>query len=266
MDFFEAKSFMELTHKCLPQLKQRGVYSKIATHLGVTNVYVTQVFKGDKHLSFEQALMLTDFFKLNGLQVQYLMHLVAMEKAGHHQLAEYHKKHLTKLREESKKIASRVKGQQQLSLEDQLTFYSDWKYTAFHLACAMPEVNSERDLELLFRLPENEVNHILDFLIQKGLVVREGKALSLGVTHTHLGKDSPLIAAHHRNWRAFAMDRSSSLGTDELMYSAPMVISRALGEDFRRALLELIQDFVKRTEGCPDEELRALNIDFLRIS
>jgi hypothetical protein len=60
MGFFEANSFKELINNCIPQLQERGIYSRMAEHLGVTNVYISQVFKADKHLSFEQGLLLAE--------------------------------------------------------------------------------------------------------------------------------------------------------------------------------------------------------------
>lgn len=172
------------------------------------------------------------------------MHLISMEKAGNFKLARFHKQHMVKIRNESRKIASRVKGQQHLSLEDQLVFYSDWKYTSAHLACALPDVNSAPELAAAMNIGAPEAEKILKFLLDKGLVMKKGETLVLGVTHSHLGKDSPLIATHHRNWRTFTMERASDVESEELMYTAPMV---------------------KRTEGCPDEDLRVLTIDFLRV-
>jgi hypothetical protein len=265
MYFFEADSFKDLINFCIPQLQERGIYSRIAEHLNVTNVYVSQVFKADKHLSFEQGMLLSEFFGFTPLQTQYFMHLLAIEKAGHFKLVNYHKKQLLQVREQSKKIAARVKNTQQLSLEDQLTFYSSWKYAAFQLASALPLVKNAQDLTELFRVELEEANKILNFLLETQIVIKEKNELKLGITHSHLSKDSPLIGQHHKNWRMFAMDKASNLNESELMYTAPMIISNQLAEEFQKSLLDLIQAFIKKTEGCPDEELRLLNIDFLKI-
>jgi hypothetical protein len=265
MDFFEAENFKDLVNNCVPSLNERGIFAKIAKYLNVTNVYINQIFKGDKHLSFEQGALVAEFFGFTPLQTQYFMHLLGLEKAGHFKLISYHKNQLSQIRQQSKKIASRVKNSQTMSLENQAIFYSDWRYAAFQIACALPNINSVANLVETFRVSEKEATRILNFLLENGLVISEKDHLRMGLSHSHLDKDSPLISSHHKNWRVFASERSAHIDNDELMYTAPMVISRKLSKEFRASLLQLIQEFVMKTEGCPDEDLRVLTIDFLRL-
>ncbi len=265
MDFFEAENFKDLVNNCVPSLNERGIFAKIAKYLNVTSVYINQIFKGDKHLSFEHGALVAEFFGFTPLQTQYFMHLLGLEKAGHFKLINYHKNQLSQIRQQSKKIGSRVKNSQTMSLENQTIFYSDWRYAAFQVACALVNVNNIHDLVNMFSVTEKEATKILNFLLENGLVISEKDQLRMGLTHSHLDKDSPLISSHHKNWRVFASEKSSYVDSDELMYTAPMVISKKLSKEFRTTLLEVIQDFVKKTEGCADEDLRVLLIDFLRV-
>ena len=59
--------------------------------------------------------------------------------------------------------------------------------------------------------------------------------------------------------------KAGNIEADEIMYTAPMVISAKLADEIQVNILKFISDMVKSTEGCPDEETWNLNIDFVKM-
>ena len=89
--------------------------------------------------------------------------------------------------------------------------------------------------------------------------------LKIGTTYLHLEKKSPYLIQHHRNWRLMSSLKSSELSDEEIMYTAPMVISKELAKEVQEKTLNYIQELVKSTKGCKDEEVWNFNIDFIKL-
>jgi uncharacterized protein (TIGR02147 family) len=244
----------------------RGEFKRISEFLGVSSVLVSQIFKGPKDISIEQGHKLGSYFGFIDLEKRYFVSLISHARAGTFELKKFYEKELNELREKSKLIANRVKHKNILDEKDKAIFYSDWRYSAIRLACDMESISAADDLSKLFRTSLDQVHIYLDFLINNGLVVVESGKLKLGPSSTHISKESPFVKNHHRNWRLRSIESIDTMGSDEIMYSAPMCTSREVFNNLNTKILKLIDEFVSDASAAEGEDVYYLNIDLRNMN
>ncbi|MCB0362892.1 MAG: TIGR02147 family protein, partial [Bdellovibrionales bacterium] len=104
MDVFEFKDYKEFINRTIEAMPKKGygTYRKIAHHLSINSVMVSQIFKGDRHLTSEQAHRISEFFGLNELATDYFILLVQIQRAGTHTYKSRLEKKLEELRAKSR--------------------------------------------------------------------------------------------------------------------------------------------------------------------
>lgn len=265
MDHFSYKDYKEFVTFLIKNGKGRGEFSRIAAYLKVSNVLISQVFKGHKELSVEQGIKLAEYYGFSEIETKYFINCLSYNKAGNQQLKSYYEKEMFEIAKRSKQIASRVTTQRQLTDEEKARYFSDWVNSAIHLSCSLPFINTIQDLSLYLGLAEEKIDESLQFLLAAGLVERKSGELVTGTIYIHLEKTSPYLIQHHRNWRLLSSLKATNIQAYEVMYTAPMVISKKLAEELYTKILYFIQNVVKSTESCADEEIWNLNIDFIKL-
>jgi uncharacterized protein (TIGR02147 family) len=243
----------------------RGEYRKIATQLRMHPTMISQVFKGDKHLTREQAVDLCEYFGLPELETDYFLALVDFERAGSKRLTLKIKKQLESLKLRSLKLAARLPVETKLTEEARAVFYSDWSYSGVRLLSSIEGFQNIDQISEYFGIPKTKVAKIIDFLLHQGLCVAEDGKIKMGPKQTHLEADSPLIQRHHSNWRLKAIQRYEKLTEKELCYSGPMSIGRKDFERIREMLTQLIQQTTKIATDSKEETLACLNIDWFHF-
>jgi uncharacterized protein (TIGR02147 family) len=263
MDIFNYTDYKKLINDLVISRPKEGhgQYKKMADYLGVSTVLISQIFKGHKDISLEQALLLADFFNFIELEKNFFLKLISHNRAGTQKLKLFYAKELETLRSEAKNISKRVKHQNVLTEEDKAIFYSDWKFSALRLACDLKEVTSTQELANLFNLDQDRAREIVEFLLKRGLIKNEAGNLMIGPASTHVEKQSPLVKQHHRNWRLKALEKMDDLADSEIMYTAPMCTSASVISNLNAKILKLIDEFVKEASEAPGEELYYFNID-----
>jgi uncharacterized protein (TIGR02147 family) len=84
-EFHDYKKFFNGWVESLPK-QGRGEYRRVSEKLSVSTTMVSQVFKGDKHLSLELASDLSDYLNLNEPETEYFFLLVEHARAGNFRL------------------------------------------------------------------------------------------------------------------------------------------------------------------------------------
>lgn len=268
MSLFESTDYREFLEGFVKRQPRggHGYKLKIAEALRVHPTLITQVLKGRKSFSTEQAYALTQFIGINDLEKDYFLTLIEFDRAGSAALKKFIESKLLKLRQENEKVKNRVQVYASMSEVDQALFYSQWYYSALRLSCGLGEAVTAESLAQNFDLPSELVDKILQFLISRGLVVeKEDKTLDRGPQNTFLPSDSPLISRHHMNWRMKAIERHPRLGTDELAFSAPLTLAEVDIPDVRKMCLDFIQEVSKKVSSSPAERLACINIDWFRL-
>jgi uncharacterized protein (TIGR02147 family) len=263
-DFDSYKKFVNARIGSMPK-KGRGQFRKISLALRMHSTLVSQVFRGDKQLTLEQACALADFFGMTDLETEFFVTLVEKEKAGSVALKQVFSRRLTSLRAQSTQISSRLPKAKALKEEDKATFYSQWYYSAVRLLTSIPQFQTRDAIALHLGLSPKIVGKVLEFLLAVGLCEEKRGRLHIGPSRTHTPADSPLAHRHHVNWRMKTMERFSALGAEELVFTSPMTLAEKDVPEIREEISALIEKVSRRIEPSPSEVMACLNIDWVKI-
>ena len=267
MNVFEFDQYPEFLRSYIRELPKRGhgEVSRIAQFLGVHTTLVSQVLRGHKDFTLDQMHAVTEYLALSELEADYMLLMLQINRAGNQRYKSYLRKKQKRMQEESLQLVKRLRRDRILSETEKAIFYSSWQYSAVLLSTSIKGLQDPDSISAYLSLPRERVIDVLKFLVDCGLVVSEGGSFHLGPQVTHLEKDSPFVARNHLNWRLRAQNRADNLTNSELMFTAPISLSRQDYQVVREKIIELIQQISKVVKESDAEELAYLNIDWLRL-
>lgn len=264
MNIFEFSDYRKFLRSFVEnrQNKGRGEAIKIAKHLNVHPTFIGQVLRGEKHLSGEQALGMCSHIGLSPLETDYFMVLVKGTRAGTEALKSYYESQLTRLRDQSLNLSKQVKTERVLTDAESAIFYSSWIYSAIRNLCSLHNdgVALEQIVERL-KIDRQKALNVLEFLVEQGLCTKKNGLYLTGVQRTHLASTSPFLLKHHTNWRLKALQKFESLDKSELMYTAPLSISKKDFAGTRDEIVKLIQRLSDRVKTTNPEDVACVNFD-----
>ena len=264
MKIFRFESYKDFVNNWIEELPNngRGEYRRIANQLQVSTTMVSQVFRGDKHLSLELANDLADYLNLNDLETDYFFLLVECSRAGTTRLKQRLEKRIKLARAHALKLETRMTKDTEMNETTMTQFYSSWIYSGIRAMAALPGVNDAQEIATRLSLPRTQVQNVLEFLISNGLVLHEDGQLKVGPKQTHIGADSPLVAKHHQNWRLLGFHKMALNDTDNMFWTGPMSLSIETAELIRAELPNFIERISKMVLPSPSETTRCLTIDW----
>ncbi len=267
MDIYKADDYRRVLKEKIEEFPNsgHGKMSEISRYIGVHTTLVSQVIKGHKDLSVDQALLVAKFFGLSELETDYLTTLLLYNRAGNQTSKKYYNEKVKDLRKQSRNISKRVKKDFELNEEQKAIYYSDWTYSAICQSVALENVNTVQDISTFLNIGQDRVVSDLEFLFEVGLVIKNKNKISYGVSSLHLSKDSPWIRAHHLNWRQKGIESLSLNKEDDLHYSAPLTISKKDAQKFHDHLIEVIEKMREIVDPSPCEEFYCFNMDWFNV-
>ena len=221
----------------------RGRRLLLSEHLRCQTSFLSQVFTDRAHLSLEHAIQTSEFLNHTALEKKYFMLLVQKEKAGSKALIRYYDDEISAFQKERESIRERINIRTELSVEDQMKYYSTWHYSAIHVLCALPGLNTVEAIARKLKLDASTVKAVLEFLEERGFVARKNSVYNIGATRIHLPKGSAMLPRHHANWRVKAIEAVDEEKSEDLHYSAVLGISKKDMSVFKEKLLSLLQEF-----------------------
>lgn len=268
MKVFEHENYKQFVNEWVSTQPKNGYgqFKKIADFVGINSVVISQIFKGDRDLSLEQACDVAKYIGLDDLEKDFFLLLVQKGRAGSHDLTQVLNRQVKELRKKATSLKSRIKHKK-FAEEDKAIFYSQWYYSASRIASDISSINSTEDISEILSLDRQTVANVLSFLLKTGLVVEKGGKLAIGPQVTHVGHDSPFVYRHHSNWRLKGMQAMDNIFPEEdLFYTGPMALSVKAAERIRNLAIELIENATKTASASESETLACLNIDWFRIT
>lgn len=263
-DFEEYKKFVLKVLKTYPN-HGYGQFSKIAQKLNIHTSLVSQVFQGDKHLSFEQACDLCQFFGLTELETDYFVALVLKERAGNEAARKKCAKDLEKIKSKAAHLEERISNDVILNDADSATFFSHWSYTAIKLLVSLVQDGQPSIIAKKLNLPLESVNKVIEFLTQTQLCLYKDGKLTQGPSKLHIAADSPFVSRHHLNWRIKALDKIGYLKPDEFSFTMPTNVSLKDAAIIRQQLIEIVDQTVKVVDNSKPEAMFCLNLDWFHV-
>ncbi|MGZ3695024.1 MAG: DUF4423 domain-containing protein, partial [Bdellovibrionota bacterium] len=106
---------------------------------------------------------------------------------------------------------------------------------------------------------------LLKFLTENGLCIERNSRYMMGLQKTHLERNSPHLPRHHSNWRLRAIERSEQLSDEELLYTAPVSLSKKDFQELREEMVAFVQKFLDKVHASPAEEVACFNMDFFWV-
>lgn len=243
----------------------RGVFQKFAMELKVHPTLVSHIFKGSKDLTLEQAVKIHQYLRLPSLDGDYFLLLVQRARSGSEDLKRILDRQINELKSRAMELGNRVRHEGALSEEAKRIFYSNWHYSAIRLASSLDRLRTSAEISRYLSLTVSTVDEVLQFLAENGLVNFENDRFYLGPSVTHLDSKSEMLPTHHINWRRKAIERYHFLKPRELVFSAPLAISKENADQFREKLVALIQELGECARQSQAEELRCFNVDWVEI-
>lgn len=266
-ELFEISDYRKIVRfwiKSRPQ-KGRGEIQKISDNLGIPASVFSLTLSGSRDLSPDHALLLAEYMGLMNLEKDYFLTLVQIEKASHHKYKDHLKKKLLSLKEESLNLIKRITHEKKLDDQDQQEFYSSWIYSGIRLYCSIGDGATLDELNKKFMLTQESLLKILDFLVRTGLVVQKNSKYQMGPQRTFLERSSHLVGRHHTNWRLKAIERSSNLRNQELMFTGPLTCSKKDQQIIREKLAQTIKEIADLVKDSSAEEFWYFGIDFIKM-
>lgn len=267
MKIFEYSDYKKCINDLVARMprKGRGQYSKMAGYLGINSVVVSQIFRGNRDLSLEQAFLLAKFFGFQKLEKEYFMVLVQKAKASQHELKSYFDEKLKEIKKQSQDLKTVVVMNKELDDEAKYQFYSQWYYSAIRLSTLLPSNDNVESIAENLELPLARVKEVVDFLLQHELIIQKNNKLKIGPQKTHIGADSPFVVRHHTNWRLQGLQNMEDLKDTEMFYTGPMVLSYNMLAELKQKIVDLITEMNTKIKDAKDETLACLNIDLFEM-
>lgn len=243
--------------------KGRGEYRAFSQYLKVSSTLISQIFKGDKELTVEQACELATYLNLEESETQYLILLVEWQRAGTTKLKQKFKQMIQEMQNKAQKARSVLKSDATLSPQTLATFYSHWLYSGIrHLADI--GLSTIDELAERLKIDRMQVSKVVDFLIKEGLCVvgADGK-LTIGPTKIFVdSSNAPLVSQNHKNWRLRAMDKMVMAEETQFFYTGIISLSANDAAKVRHEIVGLLKSLQNTVEKSPSEVVRCLNIDW----
>lgn len=266
MSVFEFDSYRQFISESVKKMPRRGhgQMAKLAQFINTSPVIVSQVMKGSRDFTPEQAHDVADYFGLNDMEKDYFLLLLQVNRAGSHKLKAFLNKKLDELKNKSKNLKNRIDPTNEINPEATAQFYSNWIYAAISLYVILPGEHTAESISEYFDYPLAKTRTCLEFMKTNGLIIEKNNHYYSSPKHTHVTKDSPYVIPHHCNWRNKAIEKLHKEDDDELFFTFPMAISKGDKEKIYKMLITSIEKINKIAQTTKDEELACLNIDFFK--
>ncbi len=263
-EYVDYKKWVNDTISSMPK-GGRGQYMRIVEYLGTSSAIVTQIFKGDRELTPEQAVLLSDYFGLSKFEQHYLLLLVNYSRAGSFRYKKILEEEIADYRNRAKEIKNRVPLSKELTEEAKAILYSNWYYLAIWSLTAIPGFEHISTICERLNIPPKKANQAMEFLLQQNLVIEENGKYKMGPNMIHLESSSPNIPRHHQNWRNRAFLNYDDLDVSDVAYTAPITLSKEDAAIIRERILQFITETLNVVKDSPSEELYCLCLDWFKV-
>ena len=243
-----------------------GIRSKWAKVMGCHTTYVSQVLRGNGHLSLEQALQLSQHLGLDEASERFFLLLVNYARAGTEALRTTFQRDLDQMREIHLTLSSRIKDNTKRSDYEHARYYSAWYFAALHVASSVPALRNINRLGQIFELSPRRLLEALECLRELGLIdILPNGVVKQTTKSLHLDKTSALAAKHHINWRLQAIRAVEQEGTGNFHYSS--VVSLAEGDlpHVKAVLIDAIEKIRAIVRESKEEKVYAYTADLFSV-
>ncbi|MBO9668132.1 MAG: TIGR02147 family protein [Bdellovibrio sp.] len=244
----------------------RGQATKIATALGVHSTLLSQILNGHRDLTMEQASLFCDYDDMSESEAELFLNMVSLSRAGNESL----RKKLQKQIEEQKNSFSEVRKRvgvvhKKLNTYEQSVFYSSWQYSAIRMLASLEKAPDLNEIAQLLGVTRQRLTEMVDFMLEKGLLIEEKGRIKIGHAKTHVDAKSQWATRHHANWRTRRLTELDRIQDDQICFTAPFSCSEKDYNKIREILLNAIEEVSQTVAESPSEETHVLCMDLFNM-
>lgn len=262
---FDFEDYRDFVLSKLDEQITRGSRSRFAQSIRIHPTTLSQVLSKSRHLSYDQAFEAAQYFALSLEETEFFLLQLQFHQAATVDYKLFIKNQMQKIEKNIGQISRRVPKDTDLSNDDKMTYYSSWKYSAIRNLCSLTQISDEADIGRYLRITDLEVRQCVGFLTKIGLLKRTKTGLTPVNKHLHEDRNSTFANQHHRNWRLRLLNSIDSADTKDIIYTAPVTLSKKSAEKIREILLKQISESLRVIDQSPSEELWVLSIDWVKI-
>lgn len=240
----------------------RGQASKISNSLGIHTTLFSQILNGHRDLTLEQASLFCDYDNMSEGESDLFLNMVSLSRAGNESL----RKKLRHQIEEQKSSFSEVRKRigsvsKKLTTYEQSVFYSSWKYSAIRMLASLDKVPDLNEMAQMLGLSRQRLTEMVDFMLEKGLLVEEKGRVKMGHAKTHVDAKSQWATRHHTNWRTRNLTRLEVIADHEICFTVPFSCTKEDYQKIREIFLQAIEQASKIVGSSDGEETHVLCMD-----
>jgi uncharacterized protein (TIGR02147 family) len=262
-EFSDYRKYLSVWLKHAKQTKS-STLTKLAEVAGVHPTFLSHVLTGNKHLSLEQAALISEYMAHTKLEQDYFVIIINLDRAGNEKLRRYWQEKKSQLETQKNKLSERFEKHRQLSSEERAEFYSSWLYVATWVSTSINDKQSVSQIAERFHITREKAQEVLHFLTKTGLCKEKDGMFSMNEDHVHVPNESLYVVKHHINWRMKSIQKMDARTEKELFFTGPMSIAAKDFDVIREKLAKLIKDVVDIAKKSDAEEVVCLNIDFFK--
>lgn len=247
--------------------KKRGEYGRIAKAAGISSTLVSQIFKGERELSLEQAFLISSYLNLNNEESDYFELLVLFRRAGIKKQQEHYLKKIKRIQEKHKSFKSKMNVKSlDMTSENEIKYYTEWIHSAIRLLSEIRKYQTIESLAQKLKVDEDEVKKSAEFLSSINLVeYNSGKVTGLK-NNIHLEKSSPLTYLRQLTWRMKALENFQRKNPEDFTFNALVTLEKGQIEKIKEIIKSSVSEIGASTEKTKNpEEMMCLNIDFFKV-
>lgn len=263
--YIDYKTYIQESLAMRPQ-KGRGELSRLAKSLGVNATLISQILKGPRDFTIEQAMAVSEYLGLTDIESEYFLLLVQKARAGTPSLRKFFDKKIAQIQKESLQLAKRMKTDRVITDQERAIFYSTWLYSAVRMHTSIGAGQTVESVSKRFQISYQKANQILQFLAETGLCVQTGDSrFKMGAQQTHLEFGSPYLIQHLQNWRNKSIQYADRVTEEEMMFSASLSLGLDDFKKVREILVATIKDVAAIAKDSESEEIAFFNLDWLWV-
>lgn len=256
---FVTRDYKEFVRQRLA-VARRGHWSKLAMALQVDNSVISRVFKGDRHLTPEQAHKVARFLELDHLETEFFVEAVLYARAGSEGLRDLHASRLAILEERSFALVS---GGLTGAAPSVATYFSAWYYQAIALLSTIRRYDVPERIARALRLSDSTVHRVMSFLREVDVFREEAGCLRPREEFRHpVGE---LAAKHHVAWRLRGIESLNGLAPASANFTCPMAVSRVDAKRIRILMRQALAEALDIVDKSEPETLICINLDMFDI-
>lgn len=256
LNIFEYDDYKSFLRDYISSQETRGAVAELAQSAGCDRTYLSQALNGKVQLTADHIINLGEALNMSESEKNYFLHLLLHDRAGSSSARVLLKRKLDKMAQENHVLTKRIRHREvtdELSNEEKGRYYSSWAFGAVHILTSIESFQSIGALVDRLRLPEREIEDILQELMRMQLVEKKGSRYVHSGKNLFISRESSFNALNHINWRTRALSIANS--KDGVHYTTAFSINKKDWPKLQLRLMEFIEKQREEIHGSGSEEL-----------